>query len=187
MSRPVTSFKPMYRILVVSSMIAVAVAARLLPHPPNFAPIGAVALFAGAAFADRRLAFAVPLAAMILSDLFLHVHELLPVVYGSFALSVILGRFLRGRRRFLPTTAMTLLGSLQFFLITNFGCWLLYYPHTWPGLTECYIAALPFFRNSVLGDLFYVGLLFGGLAVLERTFSVLREPIPEQGVGVVQS
>lgn len=169
--------KPLLRFAVLSGMIGLAVLARLLPHPPNFAPIGAVALFAGAVFADRRVAFLIPFVSLILSDIFLGIHELLPVVYGCFAINVLLGRFLRGRRTILPTAGMTLLGSIQFFLITNFGCWLLDYPHTWEGLTSCYLAALPFFRNSVLGDLFYVGLLFGGLALLEWGFPALRERV----------
>jgi hypothetical protein len=169
--------KPLLRFAVLSGMIGLAVLARLVPHPPNFAPVGAVALFAGAVFADRRLAFLLPFLCLVLSDVFLGIHELLPVVYGCFAINVLLGRLLRNRRTALPTAGMTLLGSVQFFVITNFACWLIDYPHTWEGLTACYLAALPFFRNSVMGDLFYVGLLFGGLTLLEWGFPALRERV----------
>lgn len=178
MKEPSTACRPIYRYVVLGAMIVAAVALRLLPHPPNFAPVGAVALFAGATFADRRLAFLIPFVSMVLSDVFLGLHELLPVVYLCFALNVMLGWWLRRRRRVLPIAAATLAGSTQFFLVTNFGCWLLMYPHTWEGLTTCYVAALPFFRNAILGDLFFAGLLFGGLAVLERAFPGLREPLP---------
>ena len=90
-------FKP--RFIVIASMILVAAASRLIPHPMNFTPITALALFAGACFADKRWAFGVPLAALLLGDLVLGFHVLMPVVYGSFALSVCLGLWLRHRRR----------------------------------------------------------------------------------------
>jgi hypothetical protein len=157
-------------------MIAFAALARLVPHPPNFTPIGAMALFGGACLADRRLALAVPLAAMFLSDLFIGLHVLIPVVYGSFALNVLLGRWLRSRRTLVTTAAVTLIGSVQFFVVTNFACWLLWYPHTVEGLVTCYVAAIPFFQNTLLGDAVFVTTLFGGLAVAERGFPVLREP-----------
>lgn len=120
-----------------------------------------MALFGGACFASKRMAFLVPLAAMLLSDLAigllssdlsLGLHRLIPVVYGSFAVNVLLGRWLRGRRRLVPVALATLAGSIQFFVVTNFACWLLWYPHTPAGLTACYIAALPFFHNTLLGD-----------------------------------
>jgi hypothetical protein len=159
-------------------MIAFAALARLVPHPPNFTPIGAMALFGGACLADRRLALAVPLAAMFLSDLFIGLHVLIPVVYGSFALNVLLGRWLRSRRTVVTTAAVALAGSIQFFVVTNFACWLLWYPHTVEGLATCYVAAIPFFQNTVLGDAVFATALFGGLAVAERGFPALREPTP---------
>jgi hypothetical protein len=160
---------------------------RLLPHPPNVTPIGALALFGGTVFADKRAAFLVPLIALFLSDLavgliggnlLLGVHRLLPVVYGSFALMVCLEFWLRRRRRVLPIAGATLAGSTIFFVLTNFGVWALadFYPKSWDGLMACYVAALPFFHCTVLGDALYVSLLFGGLALVERGWPVLREP-----------
>lgn len=169
-------FAPRGRLLFLASLVLLAVLARLIPHPPNFTPIGALALFGGACFADRRLGFLLPAVSLFISDLFLGLHVLIPVVYGSFALNVVLGRWLRRHRSVVSTAGVTLLGSLQFFLVTNFACWLLWYPHTLEGLIGCYVAALPFFHNTLLGDTVFVTLLFGGLALAERGIPALREP-----------
>lgn len=178
----------MYRIrfIVLIGMILAAVASRLIPHPPNFAPIGALALFGGACFSNKWHAFIVPLAAMLLSDLAIGLlsgdlsiglHGLIPVVYGSFALIVCLGFWLRRRRNVVPIAAATLAASVLFFLLTNFGVWALgsWYPKTWEGLVACYVAAIPFFHNTLLGDAFYSTMLFGGLALAEKGWPVLRE------------
>lgn len=174
------------RFYVLVGMILAAAASRLIPHPPNFAPIGAMALFGGAYFADRRLAFVVPLAAMFLSDLAigllsgdlsLGLHRLIPVVYGSFALIVCLGFWLRKRRTVVPIAGAALAGSLLFFILTNFGVWAFgsWYPKTWEGLVACYVAAIPFFHNTLLGDAVYNTALFGGFALAAYRFPVLRE------------
>ncbi len=157
-------------------MIVLSALARHIPHPLNFTPMGALALFGGACLADRRLAFLLPLAALFLSDLFLGLHVLIPVVYGSFALNVLMGRWLRSRRTAVSTATVALLGAVQFFVVTNFACWLLYYPHTAEGFAACYIAAIPLFQNTLMGDAVFATALFGGLALAERGFPVLREP-----------
>lgn len=170
----------MYRIRfsVITGMILAGAASRLIPHPPNFAPIGAMALFGGACFTRKRWAVVVPLAAMFFSDLVLGLHRLIPVVYGSFALIVCLGYWLRTRRKLGPIAVATLGSSVLFFVLTNFGVWALgsWYPKTWAGLVACYVAAVPFFRNTLLGDAVYAALLFGGLALAEKGFPALREP-----------
>ena len=174
------------RFAVLVGMILAAAASRLIPHPLNFTPIGAMALFGGACFADRRLAFAVPLAAMLLSDLaialiyrefLLHSLALMPAVYGSLALIVCLGFWLRERRRLLPIAGATLAASVLFFVLTNFGEWAVgpLYAKTWEGLVACYVAAIPFFQNTLLGDAVYVTAFFGGLALAERLVPRLRE------------
>jgi hypothetical protein len=165
------------RFFVVTGMILAAALARLVPHPPNVAPIAAIALLGGACFADRRLAFVVPLAAMFLSDLVLGFSAQTPIIYGCFAAIVAIGFLLRGRRALLPIAASSLTASLLFFVVTNFGVWLLYdgYPKTSAGLVECYVAALPFFRNTLIGDAAWVTVLFGGLALAEKGFPELRE------------
>jgi hypothetical protein len=177
------------RAIVLVGIIIVAAAFRLLPHPPNVTPIGALALFGGAVFADKRAAFLVPLTALFGSDLALGLiggnlsfglHRMLPVVYGSFAVMVCLGFWLRRRRRALPIAGATMAGSTTFFVLTNFGVWALadLYPKTWEGLAACYIAAIPFFHNTVFGDALYVSLLFGGLALVERGRPLVRELEP---------
>ncbi len=171
------------RALLLVILIFSAAAARLVPHPPNFAPIGAMALFGGACFADKRWAFAVPLAAMLVSDLVLGFHRLMPVVYGSFVLIVCVGFWLRKRRALVPIGAAAMSSSLLFFAATNIGVWALgsLYPKTWQGLVACYVAAVPFFWNTLLGDLFYSAVLFGGLALAERGFPAIRESAFEAG------
>jgi hypothetical protein len=171
-----TSWGP--RIVVLTTLIVLAALARLVPHPPNVTPVGAMALFGGACLADRRLALLVPLAALFVSDLFLGMHVLIPVVYGSFAVNVLLGRWLRLRRTVVNAAAVTLVGSVQFFVVTNFACWVLWYPHTAEGFATCYVAAIPFFQNTLLGDAAFATALFGTLAVAERGFPTLREPAP---------
>lgn len=174
------------RLLTLVAMILAAAASRLLPHPPNFAPIGAMALFGGACFADKRLAFVVPLTAMALSDLALALTLYgravfggqMAFVYASFALIVCIGLWIRGRRAPLTIAGGALAGAVLFFVVTNFGVWATgsWYPKTAAGLVACYAAALPFFRNTLLGDAFHAAVLFGGLAVAEKRFPALREP-----------
>jgi len=163
------------RFLFLAGMILLAAASRLIPHPPNFSPIAALALFGGAQFADKRLAFLVPLAAMFLSDMILELHSLIPVIYGSFALIVCLGFWLRQNVRAIGGAAIV--GALLFFVLTNFGVWAMgqMYPKTPAGLLNCYVAAIPFFQNTLLSNLFYSALLFGGLAIAENRFAKLRE------------
>lgn len=160
----------MTRVMFVVGMILAAALSRLLPHPANVTPVTALALF-GAVYLDRRSAFLVPLAAMFLSDLFLGFHSDMLWVYGSFALIVMIGFWLRGHRSVTATIGASLAGSVVFYLLTNFGMWAVtpsLYPHTFNGLVECYVAGIPFFRNTLIGDLAYVGVLFGLFALLEK-------------------
>jgi uncharacterized protein DUF6580 len=168
----------LYRTLLALAIIALAAALRIAPHPWNFTPVGAMALFSGAIIRDRRLAFFFPILALFLGDMFIGFHRLIPVVYASFLVSVAIGFWLRDRRSFGRITAATLLGAIQFFLVTNFAVWAfgLSYPRNSAGLLACYVAGIPFFGNTLAGDAAYVTLLFGGLALAERLFPALREP-----------
>jgi hypothetical protein len=165
------------RIALLISMVLAAAATRLMPHPPNLTSISAVALFGGAYFSDKRLAFLVPLAALFASDLVLGLYAHMEFQYVAFALIVCIGLWLQPRRRILPVAGAAIVSSGLFFALTNFGTWATsgMYPHTIAGLVACYAAAIPFFWNTLAGDLFYTALLFGGFALLERTFPVLRE------------
>ena len=171
------------RLLAILTAVIVAAALRLVPHPPNFTPIGAMALFSGAYLAHRWLALAVPLAAMLLSDAVLGFHSGMPFVYGSVALIVLIGWFGLKRVSSLRVVAAALISSVLFFVVTNFGTWAVsgMYPMTLSGLAACYVAAIPFFQNTVVGDLFYSGVLFAGFALLERIIPAIRlgaEPQP---------
>jgi hypothetical protein len=164
------------RILTVLAAIVATAAFRLIPHPPNFTPIGAMALFGGAYFGKRGLAFVAPIAAMLLSDAILGFHSGMPFVYASVALIVLIGQVALSRPTFLRVGAAALASSILFFVITNFGTWLVsgIYPMTASGLATCFVAAIPFFQNTLAGDLFYSAVLFGGFALLERSVPALR-------------
>src|SRR5713226_10079639 len=139
------------RTLLILAMILLAAAVRLAPHPWNFTPVGAIALFSGAMVRDRRLAFLFPVLVMCTTDLIIGFNRLSPLVYVSFLLSVMIGRFLKQNRSFLRIGGATFLSALQFFLITNFGVWafLSSYPRTGAGLAACYLAGVPFFWNTL--------------------------------------
>lgn len=165
------------RMVVIASMIFAAAASRLVPHPPNLTAITAIALFGSAYLSDRRMAFALPLTALLLSDALLGFYDHMEIVYGSFALIVAIGLLLR-RRRTVPMVGATVLtSSVLFFVLTNLGVWATsgLYPPTMTGLVACYTAALPFFRNMLVGDVVYALALFGGFALLERLIPRLRE------------
>jgi len=162
---------------MVVVLILLAAASRLLPHPPNFAPIAAIGLFAGATL-GRRATWAVPFAALLLSDAILGFYH--PVAmfwnYSAFAGCLLLGSALLARRTSAPRLAgAALTSSLVFFALSNFGMWASgYYPRTLAGLGACYTAALPFYRNTLLSDALYTAALFGGLALLRATVARLR-------------
>ncbi len=166
-------------------VIAAAALSRLLPHPWNMTPIGAMALFGGAYLGDRKLALIVTLAALWLSDLLLNnliyqayfngfawTYPDAFWTYAAFALVVLLGHaVLRQRKSALRIAGCSLAASSLFFVLSNFGVWAsgqLGYPHTEAGLLACYIAGLPFFGNNLVGDLLYSALLFGGFALARK-------------------
>ena len=142
--------------------IVLAASFRLLPHPANFAPITAMALFGGV-YLNKKIALLIPLLAMFLSDIFLGFHDTMPFVYVSFLLVGLIGLWLKNHQKWNYIFAGTLLSSILFFLITNFGVWSTgtMYPKTFSGLFESYLMGIPFFRPTLLGDLFYTGLFFG--------------------------
>jgi hypothetical protein len=166
------------RAIFAAVMIILAAVVRIMPHPWNFTPIGAMALFSGAMFRDRRVAFLSPLVALFVGDLFVGLHRLIPVVYASFLLSVLIGTWLANRRSISRIGGAVFLGALQFFLVTNFAVWQLFgtYPHTPAGLVACYIAGLPLFGNTLAGDALYATLFFGIFALAEKLFPAFSEP-----------
>jgi hypothetical protein len=169
------------RLAALFSAIVAAAALRLVPHPPNFSPIDAMALFSGAYLGRRWVAFAAPLAALFLSDLVLGFYHGMATVYATVALIVAIGWSLSSRRSPLRIAGAAVAGSVTFFLITNFGMWLFsgFYPLTSAGLAACYVAAIPFFQTTVAADLVYAALLFGGFALAEHFLPRLRAGEPQ--------
>ena len=158
---------------IAVALVALAAALRVVAHPWNFTPIGAMALFSGATFRQRWMKFGFPLAALLAGDVFVGLYKLMIVVYASFLVSVAIGAWIGEEWKLARLAGGTLLGALQFFLITNFAVWatFLTYPKTAAGLLACYAAGLPLFWNTLAGDAFYVVLLFGGYALAERLFA----------------
>ena len=164
------------RLLAILSAIVAAAALRLVPHPPNFTPIGAMALFGAAQLGRRPLAFAAPLGALLLSDLVLGFYSGMLIQYLAVALIVLLGWAILSRVTAIRVGSAAVASSVLFFVLTNFGVWLMsgMYPLSLAGLAACFAAAIPFFQNTLAGDLFFSGLLFGGFALLERLVPALR-------------
>jgi len=148
---------------VVTLMVFIAAFVRLLPHPPNFAPIAAMALFGGAYFSKKTFAFIIPLEAMFLTDMIIGIYSYAWIVYLSFAVIVVLGIVMLKKVSVKNLILASVTASVSFFAITNFGVWALgtLYPKTPAGLMASYTAAIPFFQNSLIGDLFFVGVMFG--------------------------
>ena len=161
---------------VVLLLILGAAALRLAPHPANIAPIGALALFSGAYL--RHWAFhLVPLGALLLGDLHLGFYHpgVMAAVYVGFAVSAAIGRgLLFGRDRAGRIAVATGAGALAFWLISNFGVWAFFRDHSWAGLAQCYVDALPFLGRSLAGDVLYVAALFGGYRLARRALAMRR-------------
>ncbi|MCC8186050.1 MAG: hypothetical protein LIP08_00675 [Bacteroides sp.] len=176
-----------YGLLVL--LILLAAASRLLPHPANFAPIGAMALFGGTYFTRKRFALLLPMAAMWTSDLYIN-----NVIYGEYSDSfvwlypgawwtygamfmiAVAGMLIIRKLSAARLLAASLSASFLFFMISNLGVWVSsgMYPHTLAGLEACYMAAIPFFKNTLAGDLVYSSVLFGCFELSLRFCPALR-------------
>jgi len=164
-------------------IVLASVFLRLVPHPPNVTPIGALAVFGGRSFPSIWGALGVTLAALLLSDLVLGFYPYAPYVYGAFALSVLIGAASRRWKGATPVAIAGLASSVVFFVVTNLGFWWSggFYPRTQVGLVECFVAALPFFRNAVLGDLAFLALIYGARFAAQRLIdaqSAVRRSVP---------
>jgi len=163
------------RIITIVAIIFALALMRLLPHPPNVSPVAAMALFAGAYFTDRRVALIVPFAAMFFSDLIIGLHSSMVFVYSGFALTVMIGMWLRQRLTVTSVTVATVGASALFFLLTNFGAWATsgLYAMSVQGLMQAYVAGIPFFQNSLLGNLVFTAIIFAGFSVLQKNLALL--------------
>ena len=164
------------RLVVLSALIfGLAFLNIFFKDIPNFSPIAAIALFSGTFFSNKKLAFLIPIAAIFISDLFVGLHSLMWAVYLSFALVVVLGTTIK-RVAPLKVVGLSLLGSCLFFVITNFAVWAQgsFYPSSFGGLMECYYMGLPFFKNTLIGDLSFNVVLFTAFSFAEHRIPALR-------------
>ena len=167
---------------VALALLAFGVLMRLLPHPANLAPVGAIALFGGAVL-PRKLAWWLPVAIMVLSDLVIGTYHGIVFTWAGFLLVGLYGMSLR-RMHGLPRVVIGVAGSsVIFFLVSNFGVWAQgqLYVHTWAGLVQCYTLALPFFRNTFIGDALYASLLFGLYAFAQSRMAARAAAEPNAG------
>ena len=150
--------------LIALIFVLIGISLRLIPHAPNFAPIAAIALFGGVYF-SKKIALTLPVLAVLISDVFIGFYDLklMAAVYGSFILCAVLGFWLKNNKKWHTVAGAAILSSVLFFLITNFAVWAFspWYAKTFSGIIQSYVMALPFFRNSLLGDLFYTTVFFG--------------------------
>jgi hypothetical protein len=165
------------RFVTVSLMILAAALYRILPHPINFSPVAAMALFGGAYYSSKKMAFIVPMIIMALSDIVLGFHYLVPAVYGSFLLITAVGFVLSKKVTFSRVLGASIFASVSFFVITNFAEWAfgIMYPRTMTGLAACFTMAIPFFQNTLIGDLVFTGVMFGAFELAKYKFPKLAE------------
>lgn len=159
----------MKRLIFILALIILAILTRLLPHPPNFTSVGAVALFSGHTL-PRRWAYLIPLMVMLISDYLIGYHALMVPVYAALMVNVFIGK--KMNRKYALVGAFA--GSLVFFITTNFAVWLMYETHSLASFIECYTLAVPFYQYSLSGDLVYTTGLFGVLSLSEYRFPALR-------------
>jgi hypothetical protein len=167
------SRKRAFTLGMIALLVGMGLVARLLPHPPNFVPIAAISLFAGYVFGSRLATIGIPLTSMLVGDLVIGTYDyrVMFVVYAALALPILMAGLLRERAVAIRVVTLTLVSSLIFFATTNLAVWYFgsLYSHDWVGLVECYVAAIPFFKFTLAGDLLWGIVLFGGCAVARRS------------------
>ncbi len=142
-------------------LLVFGIALRFIPHAPNFTPVTAIALFGGV-YLSRKHAILLPLALMMISDVFIGLHDTLLFTWGSFILIAVIGLWVKQHKSPAVILGTSVLSSVVFFLITNFGAWLSpLYPNTYEGLVNCFMLAIPFFRTTLASSLLYSVVLFG--------------------------
>ncbi|MBA3047731.1 hypothetical protein KKC83_03750 [Patescibacteria group bacterium] len=169
------------KLIISIALIFLGVACRLMPHAWNFAPIAAIALFAGV-YLGKNYAIGLPIIAMLIGDFFIGFYDwrLGLAVYGSYMIIGLLGLVIKKHKSFETVMAGSIVASVIFFIVTNWAVWQFspWYAKSIAGLIQCYALALPFFRNTLLGNLFYVPVLFGAyeaVVILAKQKKVRRE------------
>ena len=182
------------RFSVISLMIVLAAFSRLIPHPPNFAPIGAMALFGAAYFSKKFIALIIPVLSMLISDLvinntiyaqyfegFTFFYQGFYWTYAAFIVIGVIGFFMLKKVQLKSVILASLFAAVLFFIISNFGVWAsgTMYPQTFSGLIACYTAAIPFFKNTLMGNLVYSGVLFGAFELAQNRIPILKIQLSE--------
>jgi hypothetical protein len=152
--------RPSWQWLV--AIILFLAVSRLIPHAPNFTPLGAMALLAGACIKDLRVSLLIPLTAMLLTDAILGFHISMLFVYGAVALIVLGSHLWLTRLSLVSITVVAIISAITFFIVTNFGAWLSHdmYTHNASGLAQAYIAGIPFFKNTLVSNLLFTAIGF---------------------------
>jgi len=182
MKKDVSKTGKILEYLMALFLILLGTILRLLPHPPNLAPVTTIALFAGV-YLSPKMAFILPILAMLISDYFLGFYQfsLMAFVYLSFLFTVFLGIYLKKKKKWYTILGGSLCASILFFILTNFAVWAFtpWYQKSFTGFVECYTMAIPFFRNTLAGDLFYVALFFGAFKLV-KVLIAKKFQIPEK-------
>ncbi len=180
-----SSIKP--RLVFIVTVILFGAFMRLIPHWPNFTPIAAMALFGGAYLGRRFLAYAIPILALLLSDMIIGFHDSMLAVYMAFAITVTIGLLISQKVSAGKVLLASVSSSVIFFMVTNFAAWMgnPIYPQNFIGLAEAYVAGLVFFNdgsygisffmNELLGGLFYNTIFFGAFYFARLRFPVLAK------------
>lgn len=153
--------------MIAYILIILGIMMRLVPHAANMAPIAAISLFAGA-YLNKKIVPWVPLAIMVVTDLIIGMHDTVLYVWGAFVVVGFIGMWLKERRSAGNILGATVASALIFFVITNFGVWVAWYPHTFQGFVDCYIKAVPFLRNTLVSNILFGAVLFGGYELLRH-------------------
>ncbi|MEK6775222.1 MAG: DUF6580 family putative transport protein [Bdellovibrionota bacterium] len=167
------------KLIFLVGLMCVGILSRWIPHPMNFTAVGAIALLIGSTYRMRWVSLVLPMLILFLSDLVLGLHSTMIYVYSAFLISILMGQLIPKQNYFQKSQAVKILGlslssSLIFFVITNFGVWISggLYLKTFQGLVTCFVMAIPFLKNQVLGDLFFSGILFSAYELLSRRVEI---------------
>lgn len=153
--------------MLAVTLLLIGIMSRFIVHAPNFTPVVALALFGGM-FLKKEKALWMPLAMMVISDLFLGLHEAVLFTWGSVLLISLLGQWEKSAKSLPRVFGKSIAAAVLFFAVTNFGAWLTMYPLTMDGFVRCYMLAIPFFRNTLVSTVVYSGVFFGVYEMVAR-------------------
>lgn len=160
--------------LLAVLLVVLGIAMRVIPHAPNFTPVAAIALFGGA-YLNKKHSFLMPLALMVVSDLLIGLHNTVAFTWAGFALITLCGFALSSKLSAGRIAGMSILSSVLFYLVSNFGVWVMgWYPMTASGLVQCYVMGLPFLRDFTVSTLVYSAAFFGAYELISRKVAATK-------------